>query len=194
MCLAAVTRPRWNQLYEVAAGQEGYFTTRQAADAGFSPELLIHHHRAGKVIRFRRGIHRIVHFPPGEHEELVAAWLWSDRAGIVSHETALALHQLSDVLPAEIHLTVPSAWRHRRLRVPPGVVLHHVDVAQSDRTWFGAVPVTNPRRTLNDCAHQNLSPELLRQAAHQALRRGLATRDDLGDVERALRPFGGLAG
>lgn len=186
--------PQWSQLYEVAAAQDGYFTTKQAAAAGFSPELLIHHHRTGKVMRFRRGIHRIVHFPPGEHEELVAAWLWSDRVGIVSHETALALHRLSDVLPAEVHLTVPSAWRRRRLRVPQGIVLHHQDVPASDRTWFGAVPVTTPRRALSDCALQGLSPELLRQAANQALRRGLTTRDDLAEVDRALRPFGGLAG
>jgi hypothetical protein len=43
----------------------------------------------------RRGIYRLVHFPAGQHEELVVAWLWSERVGIVSHQTALALHELS---------------------------------------------------------------------------------------------------
>jgi hypothetical protein len=36
-------------------------------------------------------------------------------------------------------------------------------------------------------------PELLRQAAQQALRRGLVTQSELADVETALQPFGGLA-
>jgi hypothetical protein len=56
------------------------------------------------------------------------------------------------------------------------------------------VPATHPRRTLNDCARVGLSPELLRQAARQALRRGVVAPTELPDVKRALKPFGGLAG
>jgi len=185
--------PDWNRLFETVAGQEGLFTTKQAAEAGYSPQLLVHYVHIGRVVRVRRGIYRLVHFPAGEHEELVAAWLWSELAGVVSHQTALALHGLSDALPAHVHLTLPAAWRRRRFRVPPDVVLHHADVPREDRAWFGAVPATNPRRSLNDCARDGLSPELLRQAAQQAVRRGLATTAELGDVAAALQPFGGLA-
>jgi hypothetical protein len=71
-------------------------------------------------------------------------------------------------------------------------VLHHADVAAEDRAWFGAVPVTTPRRTLSDCAQEGLSPEVLGQAARQALRRGLVARSELAEVERALEPFGGV--
>ncbi len=185
--------PDWDRLFETAAGQSGYVTTKQAAEAGYSTHLLRKHIHAGRVTRPQRGIYRLVHFPVGEHEELVTAWLWSEQAGVISHQTALSLHGLSDVLPAQVHLTLPAAWRKRRFRVPPGVVLHHADVASEDRAWFSAVPITNPRRTLNDCAREGLSPELLRQAAQQALRRGLVTKPELGDVEAALKPFGGLA-
>ena len=135
-----------------------------------------------------------MHFPAGEHEDLVTAWLWSERAGVISHQTALALHGLSDAMPAHVHLTLPSAWRRRRFRVPSGLALHYADVPSEDRAWFGAVPTTNPRRTLRDCASEGISPELLRQAAQQALRRGLVTKSELGDVKKLLKPFGGLAG
>lgn len=185
--------PDWDRLFEIAGAQEGYFTTRQAADAGYSSQLLLKHIRAGRVARTRRGTYRLVHFPAGEHEELVIAWLWSEQAGVISHQTALALHELSDALPAHVHLTLPSAWRRRRFRVPVAVVLHHADVPPEDRTWFGAVPTTSPRRSLSDCAREGLSPELLRQAAQQALRRGLVIKAELGDVDEALKPFGGLA-
>lgn len=37
-----------------------------------------------------------------------------------------------------------------------------------------------------------MAPDLLRQAAQQAIRRGLAAKAELGDVDEALRPFGGL--
>jgi predicted transcriptional regulator of viral defense system len=167
--------PSWDQLYEVAAAQEGLFTTAQASDAGYSPELLIHHLRSGKFRRIRRGIYRLTHFPAGEHEDLVAIWLWSEQSGVFSHQTALFLHQLSDVLPVRAHLTLPSNWRRRRFRVPPGVVLHHADVAEVERGWVGAVPVTAPLRALVDCATTKLSPDLLEQAIREALSRGLAT-------------------
>lgn len=185
-------KPDWDRLYETAGAQDGYFTTQQAADAGYSSQLLHKHIRGGRVVRVQRGIYRLVHFPAGEHEELAVVWLWSNRTGVFSHQSALALHCLSDVLPGQIHLTLPPDWRQRRFRVPDGVVLHHADVSPDEQVWFGPVPVTSPRRTLDDCARELVSPDLLRQAAQQALRRGLVVEGDLSNVERALEPFGGL--
>jgi predicted transcriptional regulator of viral defense system len=194
MNITTPPEPAWQALYDVAATQEGLFTTRQAAAAGYSPPLLAHHQKAGRIARIRRGIYRLVHFPPGEQEELVTAWLWTEAKGVLSHQTALWLHSLSDVLPGQIHLTLPLTWRHRRFRVPEGLVLHHADVPLEERTWVGAVPVTSTRRTLNDCALAGLSPDLLRQAAKQALGRGLVTKSEMGKVETALKSFGGIRG
>ena len=186
--------PTWQALYDVAASQEGLFTTRQASSAGYSPPLLAHHQKAGRITRVRRGIYRLIHFPPGEHEELVTAWLWTEGKGVISHQTALSLQGLSDVLPTQIHLTLPPSWRQRRFRVPEGLVLHFADVPPQERSWIAAVPVTSTPRTLNDCALAGLSPDLLRQAAKQALARGLVTKTELGEVEKALKPFGGIKG
>lgn len=192
MSRVATRSPSWDALYEIAASQEGMFTTRQAEEAGYSPQLLVHHVRGGRVVRVRRGLYRLVHFPAGEHEDLVVAWLWSGMVGVASHQTALLLYDLSDVLPARIHLTLPPDQRKRSDRIPEGMILHYGEVPAADRGWVGAVPVTNVRRTLNDCAVGHLAPDLLRQGALQALRRGLVDRDELGAVERALRPYGGL--
>jgi predicted transcriptional regulator of viral defense system len=194
MTRASSTEPVWQSLYDVAASQEGLFTTRQAAAAGYSGPLLAHHQKAGKIVRVLRGIYRLVHFPPGEHEDLVTAWLWAESAAVLSHQTALSLHGLSDSLPAHIHLTLPPDWRQRRLRVPKGLVLHYADVPTKERTWVGAVPITSTRRTLDDCAHSDLTPDLLRQAATQALTRGLVTKAELKEVAKALKPYGGIKG
>lgn len=126
----------------------------------------------GRIVRVRRGVYRLVHLPATEREELVVLWLWSDRAGVFSHETALALHELSDVLPAKVYMTLPEAWRRRRLRVPDGLVLHHADVGDRDREWLDTVPLTSPQRTLQDCIDAHLSPELVEQAIRQARERG----------------------
>jgi predicted transcriptional regulator of viral defense system len=184
--------PNWDLLFETASAQDGLFTTRQAAAAGYSPQLIAHHLRAGRMLRVRRGVYRLVHFPAGEHEDLTVVWLWSEHEGVFSHQTALALHDLSDVLPARAHLTLPKAWRARRLRVPDGVVAHYATVAAGERHWFGPVPATAPLRTLEDCAADQLAPELLRGAALAALARGLVVRRELAAVVAALAPFGGL--
>jgi len=180
------TGPDWDRLYETALAQEGHFTTQQALDAGYSSQLLVKYLNSGKIIRIRRTVYRLKHFPPGQQEDLVALWLWSDRAGVFSHETALMLHELSDVLPARAHLTVPAKWRRRRLQLPDGVVLHYADVPKRDRAWVGAVPVTSPARTLTDCAADYVSPDFLSSAISQALARGMVNRPQATAVERAV--------
>jgi predicted transcriptional regulator of viral defense system len=181
MTLHARPRPDWNRLFETAAGQEGHFSTEQAAIADFSPHLLIHHVKAGKLLRVRRGVYRLVQYPAGDHEELVAIWLWSDRAGVFSHHTALSLHGLSDVLPARVHLILPLVWRRRRLRVPAGVDLHFADLGDADRTWFGSVPATSVQRTLADGIAAHLPDDIMRQAIDQAFARGM-----IGEEDRAI--------
>ncbi len=114
-------RPDWNGLYELAAAQGGYFTLADAAGAGFSAPLLHYHARIGRIERTGRAIFRLVNFPVTDEEDLVPVWLWSERRGVFSHETALALHGLSDALSSRLHLTLPAAWSKRRLRVPDGV-------------------------------------------------------------------------
>ncbi len=184
---------RADRLYAVASGQEGLFTSQQAVDSGHSPQLLSHHQRSGRVLRVRRGIYRLAHFPAGEHEELVAAWLWSNQEGIFSHATALLLHGLSDALPARADLTLPPLWKNRRVRPPEGLVIHHGVVLEQERRWYGAVPITSVLRTLEDCARAHLDPHLLQQATRQALQRGLVAEQDLLEVHTALRPYGGTA-
>ncbi|MCP3165832.1 type IV toxin-antitoxin system AbiEi family antitoxin domain-containing protein [Myxococcus qinghaiensis] len=182
--------PDWNRLFDFALGQAGLFTTKQAAEAGYSPQLLVHYVRIGKVVRIRRGVYRLVHYPLAQDEALVTVWLWSEQQGVFSHETALSLHQLSDVLPNRIHLTLPADWKHRRFRVPPGVVLHHADVTRAERSRPAAIPVTSPLRTLQDCARAQLSPELLHQAISQALDRGLIRKSDVARIQDATSPTG----
>lgn len=190
----SIEKPEWDRLYEVAAAQEGLFTARQALEAGYSPQLLHHYLRIGRITRERRGIYRLVHFPAGECEPLVIAWLWSEHQGVFSHLTALSLHRLSDVLPARIHLSLPPEWRRRRYRIPDRFTLYYADVAAEDRTWYHVVPVTTVRRTLEDCVRDHVSPDLLLQAVQQALHRGLVDRKEISAVVQALQPYGRVTG
>jgi predicted transcriptional regulator of viral defense system len=174
--------PDWDWLYELAAPQAGHFRLAQAREAGYSPPLLEYYVRERRIERVARGIFRLAHFPPSAHEDLVVTWLWSERLGVFSHETALVLHDLSDALPSKQHMIVPSAWERRRLRVPINLILHFAELAEQDKTWKGPLPVTTPLRTLADCAKESSPPDLIKQAATQGVKRGLFTRDEVRRV------------
>jgi predicted transcriptional regulator of viral defense system len=175
-------RPDFGALQDVAFQQSGYFTTRQAAEVGYSPQALRKHLITGRIERIQHGIYRVSRFPASEREQLVVVWLWTDRQGVLSHETALAAHGLSDTLPNRIFVTLPDSWRGRRLRVPPVVVLHFAGVADADRTWMDAVPMTAVARTLADCLESDVRLDLVRQALGQAVQRGWLTAEQRGSL------------
>ncbi|GEM_PF-221733 len=175
--------PSWDDLHETANGQSGYFTAQQAAEAGFSTQLLHKHVQSGNLERPMRGIYRIARFPPSEHEDLVVLWLWSDQEGVFSHETALGLHELSDALPARVHVTLPTSTSRRR-RVPEGVVAHFADLPPVDRQWLGPVPVTKPHRSVLDVAASHGDAALVAQAIDQGIRGGRFTFDQVAPAGR----------
>ncbi|MCB9766050.1 MAG: hypothetical protein H6739_40115 [Alphaproteobacteria bacterium] len=175
--------PSWDLLHEIANGQSGHFTAHQAAEVGFSLQLLHKHVQSGNLERPMRGIYRIARFPPSEHEDLVVLWLWSDQEAVFSHETALSLHELSDALPARIHLTLPPSTPRRR-KVLEGVVVHFADVPQADRQWFGPVPVVTPSRAVLDVAAAHGDATLVGQAIDQGIRESRFTITEVAPAGR----------
>ncbi len=164
-------------LYRVAESQAGYFTTEQALATGMDRSTLCHHARTdGRYRRVRRGLYRLRHFPSTPHEHVVAAWLaLSNLPAVVSHESALELYDLSDVIPNAVHVTLPRSQRGQRSR--PGVRIHtleHPPAANEIRRLAGVL-ATSPERTIIDSLEAGTQPEQIELAVQQALERGLTT-------------------
>jgi predicted transcriptional regulator of viral defense system len=182
----AAPHPDNAALHRLAYSQEGMFTARQAQERGYSAQLLAHHARTGRFARVRRGLYRLSDYPTGEHEEIRAAWLTvgMERA-IVSHESALVLHGLSDILPNTVHLL--ASREHRGIRPPAGVTLHTATVAIPDNeitTRYG-IRVSTPSRSIIDAASSGTAPEQIQMATRQALAEGRTTPSQLASqVER----------
>lgn len=169
----------WQSLFKLAAKQEGLFSARQATSVGCSQQLLAKYVGSGRVERVQRALYRIADFPAGEHEDLIAVWLWSRTEGVFSHETALFHHNLSDALPVRAHITVPVAWKAREIQIPDDVAMYYADVADRDRAWVGPLPVTSVRRTLSDCLGTSVAADLVAQASAQAAERGLISAAEI---------------
>ncbi len=181
--------PDHEQLFSLASQQAGYFTAEQATASGFSRQLVSHHTRQGTFIRVRRGLFRLTRFPPSPYEEVIAAWLGFDpEKAVVSHETALQLFDLADVVPTTIHLTAPRS--HRSRKAPAGVTVHTVlkPPGRNGVVTRHGIRVSAPARAIADAAAYGTAPEQIIRAAREALRRGLATRAEL---LAAVRRHGG---
>ncbi|HEX5582674.1 type IV toxin-antitoxin system AbiEi family antitoxin domain-containing protein [Gaiella sp.] len=179
------SKPDIRGLEAEAYQQSGYFTAAQAGTHGVSSQLLSHHVKQGRFDRTRRGLYRVRGFPTSQHDDMREKWMavGMDKA-VLSHESALALLELSDNVPDRVHLLVPR--RRRGLRRPSGVVLHtRPDDEKVATVWRDGMPLTAPARTLVDVADE-IQPEQAAMAAEHALRRGLLTRRQL-EQEAARR-------
>lgn len=168
-------RPDHEALFAIASAQAGCFTTSQAAAQGFGSALLSHHVKAGRFLRLARGLYRLRDYPSQPGEDVVAAWLRQAPDAVVSHESALEVLDLSDVIADRVHLTVP---RSRRRLVPQdGVVIHTTTrpLGSSDTVSRRGMRVTAPARTIVDVAAAGVAPDQVAAAVHTAVERGLTT-------------------
>jgi predicted transcriptional regulator of viral defense system len=178
---------RQKELYRVAETQGGYFTTKQAASLGYASNKRVYHVQAGNWLREHRGIYRLALFPEPDRPDLIQWWLWSrDRSdqptGVYSHQTALSLHELTDVNPSRLDMTVPPSFR-RGVPMPQILRLHYGHISEAEREILFRVPVTNALRTILDVWGEGSLPKnTLRQAFQEARSTGKVTRKQAADL------------
>jgi predicted transcriptional regulator of viral defense system len=173
-------RPDRMCLFHVISGQAGYFTAEQAHGCGFSRALLSHHAKGGRFIRVRHGLYRLREYPSSPREHVLAAWLAVGKdVAVVSHESALDLLDLSDIVPDAVHLTVPRS--RRSLQPIPGVKVHTTDrpIGPGERQVRDGMVITSATRSILDAAEKGADPEQIELAVTQAIERGLATDEEL---------------
>ncbi len=170
-----------DRLYEIAEAQGGFLAAHQAVASGIPRSTLSYHATEGDALeRVGHGVYRMRRFPTPPHGHVIAGWLALVRAdGVVSHESALELLDLTDVIADEVHITLPRA--KRGLRTPPGVHIHFTDrlIDRRARRLVLGTPVTGVERTVADLLRSGGWTEQTDLAVRQAIRRGLTTRQRL---------------
>lgn len=159
------------RLQELAFVQAGYFTAAQALEVGYSYQAQKYHVDHGNWIRVDRGLLRLPGWPPAADDSYARWTVWSRGLGVISHDSALAVHQLSDANPRRVHLTVPPGFR----ATDDAVVTHLGELDTVDVENRGAWRVTTVERTLQDVAGA-ATQEIVDDAVADALDRELVTR------------------
>jgi len=168
-------------LYPIAEAQLGYFTAAQAREADLHPAVLAQLAKRDVLERVSRGVYRLRRYPSTPLDSLMEAVLWpqvksGSPAGVISHESALAFHGMSDVSPSKIHVTVPADARIRR-DIPSHIAIHHATLRSDEVRRVEAIPVTTPERSLRDAAASHIGRALLRQGIDDGVRSGVLTAD-----------------
>ena len=128
-------------------------------------------------------------FPQSDEEQLVIYSLWSrnragDPEGAYSHQTALSIHELSDVNPAKLHMTVPTTFR-RNAKPPKTLVLHHASLDEKDIEQRQGFAVTRPLRAIADLVTaESVSRDIVEQALNEGRQRGLIPVREVTELRR----------
>lgn len=176
------------RLFSLAAGQGGYFSAAQAKGLGYSYQAQAHHVAAANWLRIDRGLFRLAQWVPDLHDDLARWTLWSRGRGIVSHESALAVHQIGEFESAKVQLTVPPGFTMRN----DAVVLHFEDLPPEDFESRTGFRLTTPTRTIIDIAGDAPDEDQLARAIEDAERSGRVTLRRLRERAEALDPRAAL--
>lgn len=176
------------RLFALAADQAGYFTAAQAKAAGYSYPAQAHHVGAGNWIRADRGIFRLADWVPGVNDELARWYLWSKERGVVSHDTALGVHDVGEFESPRIHLTVPPGFRMH----DDALVLHPARLSEEDIEERPGFRVTTLVRSLIDVAADHADEDQLARAIEEALAGGTVTRKQLRARAESVDPLAAL--
>lgn len=183
----------YDAIHELALDQHGVFTAAQAKQLGVGHRTLWAMANRGRIERLSYGVYQDLGAPITPWTEFMSAAFWPQGVrGVLSHETALSLMELSDVNPARVHLTLPLGYRVRRRHPPPVLVLHWAELSDEDIGSIEGVPVTKAARAIRDCAKTHLGPALLRQALEDGIRTGWLRHAEAEALKEELKAGGYL--
>jgi predicted transcriptional regulator of viral defense system len=142
---------------------------------GYSRPNLFFQAKRGKFIRISRAVYRISLFPNSSLDDLFLAQITSGLNSVISHESALSLHDLSDSLPGDIHITFPRTSSRRR----KGIKYHTKRFSEDEVTYYEGLKVTTVARTIIDLIESGFNPIQTKKSIDQAFDRGMITKDEL---------------
>lgn len=176
------------------------FTTSDAIRWGTAKSTLYRMRDRGDVVEISRGAWRRADAPPVPYEALRASTLRAPHATICL-VSALAFHDLTDVIPEFVDLAVARGRHRPAIRYPP-VRIHvfdaetfpvgreHVAISNDE-----SVPIYNPVRTVVDALRlrKQIGTDIAYAAARRLLARHRAAAGDLASMSRELRCEGPVA-
>ncbi|MCP4680023.1 MAG: hypothetical protein GY854_31940 [Deltaproteobacteria bacterium] len=176
----------WEQAFDVATDQYGFITFADVSRLGADPARLRRWYLANKIDRIGHGIYRFRQIPSTQLDPYMLATLWPAGRGVLSHVTALELHELCDTNPDKIHMTLPPHYRPRR-KGGELYVLHYENLVEDELTWHEGIRIVSPTVAIRQAIHSSVPTHLVRQAIATSRRLGIAPKQSLDSLTIQIR-------
>jgi prepilin-type N-terminal cleavage/methylation domain-containing protein/prepilin-type processing-associated H-X9-DG protein len=174
---------RLENLEQIARQQAGYFTAKQAREAGFPANNLYRECEAGRWLQVEKGLYRLAGYTDTLISDCIRWSLWSRNQQeeiqcIISHTTALQVHGLSKntEIFRETDLSVPLNFSKNR---PTGVIMRKREIGRLEVEDFGKFRVTSPLQTVRDLEKKLCRDGTLGCILQLGITRGKFTREEL---------------
>ena len=179
-----------SSLIELSINQGGYFTAHQALKLGYSYRAQSYYLETGYWVKEDRALYRVNFLPYQKDDELIKAYFWTrDKndipQAVISHESAAMVHNIGEIIPNEIHLTVPKSFRKK----PPNKYnLYKSNIAKNEIENKDFFKVTTPIRTITDLVHK-IDQEQLAKIIEDSYHKGLINQHniELANVSDSLK-------
>lgn len=187
-----------SRLEQRLAGLSRTFTTAQARQALLSPRDLAHLVTEAQIDELSRGVYRRADAPETAHADLLAVCARAPRA-VVCGESALALHELIDDVPAAVHIAVPRGTRRPTISYPPTVVAQYaaktfdLGIERFEAAPGETIPMYNAARSVVDAMRHRsrIGETLALSALGRYLRR--SGRGGVGELQYIARELDALS-
>lgn len=166
-----------------ATEQHGLLTPADALGVGGTRAALVMLARRGALEHLSHGIYRVPELagdPLEQHQEALLRF----PGAVLSHDTALDLHDLCDINPTTLHVTLPRQSRVRK-EVPSWITIHRGNRGERDITWHEGLAIVTPARAILDGIETNVGQRFIDQALETARRRNLLSMSEQQVIERS---------
>ena len=169
-----------SSLIKLSINQGGYFTAKQALKLGYSYRAQSYYLETGYWVKEDRALYRVHFLPYQKNDELIKAYFWSrDKKDIpqavISHESAIMVHDLGEIIPKKIHLTVPKSFRKKPLEK---YLIYKANIVKNEIENKDFFKVTTVIKTITDLVN-NIDQEQLAKIIGGSYDRGLISQHDI---------------
>jgi len=183
------------------ARHRGVLRAADVREQGWSPQLLIRLHQAGKLQRMARGLYGLPDMEITEHQTLIEVCQRVPKA-VLCLLTALQFHEIRTQLPPDVWIALPEGTQTPALSYPTLRVTRLRGAAYSDGIQtvidHGApIRVYSAAKTVTDCFkfRNKIGLDVALEALKEAWRSRKVTMAELSHfakinrVERVMQPY-----
>jgi predicted transcriptional regulator of viral defense system len=169
---------------EIALGEYGFITTKDAVAAGVPAVELRKLAARGALVNVAYGIYRVPDAPGSPFDQFAEALLRAGDGAYLRGDSVLALFGLADVNPRKIRVVAP---KRTRAKMPAFMEVTAPPRGEAPNlTRYEGLLAMRVADAILDCRGR-IDRDRLQDAARDARKEGLVTRAEHATLKRALR-------